>query len=42
MDGTLVPTWGRSVAVPSKNHGYSASMQAPIKADAKLALADGG
>jgi hypothetical protein len=41
VDGTLVPTRDRSLAVPSKNYRHSANLQVAIDASTRLVLAVG-
>jgi DDE superfamily endonuclease/Helix-turn-helix of DDE superfamily endonuclease len=41
VDGTLVPTRDRSLAVPSKNYRHSANLQVAIDASTRLILAVG-
>jgi hypothetical protein len=41
VDGTLVPTRGRSIAAPSKNYRYSTNHQVVIDADTQLVVALG-
>jgi Helix-turn-helix of DDE superfamily endonuclease/Transposase DDE domain len=41
VDGTLVPTRDRSLAVPSKNYRHSANLQVAIDASSRLVLAVG-